>query len=154
MVIFQRSPWNIFCFLLWSQKKWLSAKKRAISSRSPITGLDSALQATRPLRTLRKAYLIATRKLPGGGKQEENRKKYMHIYITRGWLVEEKNSQQVANTRFPFPRQDPLRRAVTLIHKASEKWAGTGFPCWAHFSLMAGTLTLPWQQLWCAWFRN
>lgn len=56
MVIFQRSPWNISCFLLWSQKKWLSAKKRAISSRSPITGLDSALQATRFLWTQPKAH--------------------------------------------------------------------------------------------------
>lgn len=160
MVIFQRSPWNIFCFLLWSQKKWLSAKKRAISSRSPITGLVSAPQAARLLRTLQKAHLlkiIATSELAGGGKQEENREKYIHIYLyiyKMQVAYGEKFSQQVASTRFAFPDRIFQWRAVTLTHNTAEKWVGTGFPCWAHFSLMAGTLTLLWQQLWCAWFRN
>lgn len=51
----------------------------------------------------------------------------------------EKFPQQVANTQFPFPRQDLHQRAVIPTLRAAGQGAGPGFPGWAHFSLMAGT---------------
>lgn len=72
-----------------------------ISNHSP--GLSSAGNLPALYIVESSLKIIATCKLAGGGKQEETRKKHIPIYKMQV-AYGEKFSQQVANTRFPFPR--------------------------------------------------
>lgn len=128
MVIFHRSPWNIFCFLLWSQRKWLSAKKRAISSRSPIRAQLSSPGSP---------AIITTHKLARGGEAEENRTKCTHPHLNTGASWRKISSTSGKHT-ICIPQAGSSPEAVSPTLRAAGQGAAPEFPGWATFPLWQG----------------